>query len=268
MDKRHIMRTIFALIWKCFLIICPALLVCAIWEKAARRSSNFAFLFGSPSLVMKYLGNYVFHGEGVSDIFVTGAEAFGGFVAGNLLGVIFGLALAYFPKIERTVRSYMIMLGAIPIFALAPIMIMWFGVGYLAKFMMALLSVVLVTTAIAYTGAINTNPGLFRLLMSFEASRWQIFKKVVIPSALNSVITSFRLTVGFALVGAFIGEFISAERGLGYRILKASGLYNIPGVIGGVLLIAFLALTLRGILYVFVRLLVPWHWESQEPLAT
>lgn len=247
------------------LVTMPCLLACFLWEIAAINSSRFAFLFGSPTLVLKYLYSYICHGNGVSDILITASEALGGFIVGNLLGICIGLGLAFFPRIERTTRIYIIMFGAIPIFALAPITIMWFGVQYLSKFMMAMLATIFVATEHAYTGAIQSDPELIMLLKSFGASKKQVFTKVIFPSSLNSVATSFRITVGLSLVGAFIGEFISANKGLGFRILKSSGLYNIPGVIGGVLLIALIALLMRAILFICMKVVIPWHYESKKP---
>ncbi|MBW8016243.1 MAG: ABC transporter permease [Planctomycetes bacterium] len=254
-----------AAVFKTLIAIMPFLFACLLWELAARNSSRFAFLFGSPTLVLKYLFNYICYDNGVSDILITASEAFSGFIVGNILGICLGLGLAFFPRIERITRVYIIMFGAIPIFALAPVTIMWFGIQFLLKFMIAMLSTIFVATEHAYTGAIQSDPELIMLLNSFGASKKQVFSKVIFPSSINSVATSFRITVGLSLVGAFIGEFISAEKGLGYQILKSSGLFNIPGVIGGVLLIALLAIFMRAILFVIMRAVIPWHYESKKP---
>lgn len=245
----------------CFVLLIPAMIFLIVWEVAAIKISKFSFLFGSPTLIFGYLKNYIFSSDGIVDFFVTMSEALGGFVAGNLLGIILGLILAYSPTIQKIVKPYMIILGAIPIFALAPIMIMWFGVGYFSKFMMAVLSTLFITAEHAYSGAIETNNDYLTLLKSFGATRWQVFKKAMIPSSLTWVITSFRLTISFALLGAFIGEYISSNRGLGYRILKSSGLYNIPGVLGGIFLIVILAFFFRLLINFLIKIFIPWHKE-------
>ena len=136
-------------------------------------------------------------------------------------------------------------MGSIPIFAIAPMMIMWFGVGFFSKFMMAFFSTFLITTLNSYFGAIQAPQDLIDLLNSFKASKLQCFLKVNIPSSLSWVVASFKLTIGFSLLGAFIGEFISSDKGLGHRILRCGGLFDIPGVISGIVLIAFLALCLN-----------------------
>ncbi len=245
-------------------LLCPALALCLVWQYCAGRSSRAAFLFGSPSLVFKYLIHYFFSGSALVDITVTSAEAFTGFIVGNAVGTILGVGLAFFPRIQVVAKPYVIMLGSIPIFALAPLMIIWFGIGFFAKFMMAFFSTFLIATVHAYNGATQANPDLVQLLMTFNASRFQIFRKVVIPSAVEWVVLSFRITIGFALLGAFIGEFISAERGLGYRILKAGALYNIPGVLSGVLLIALLALVFDKFVDAIARVLLPWRQTTES----
>jgi NitT/TauT family transport system permease protein len=113
-------------------------------------------------------------------------------------------------------------------------------------------------------GPIETNDEFIKLLKSFDASRWQIFKKVIIPSSLSWVIASFRLTISFALLGAFIGEYMSSNSGLGYRILKSSGLYNIPGVLGGIFLMVILAFIFRVIVSFLIKIFIPWHQEMNE----
>jgi len=110
-------------------------------------------------------------------------------------------------------------------------MIMWFGTGLFAKIMMAMLSTIIIAFSQSYEGARNVEIKQINLLRSFGANKSLIFKKLIIPSSLIWVFNSLRLTVSFALLGAFIGEFISAEAGLGYRILKAGGLYDVPLVL-------------------------------------
>jgi NitT/TauT family transport system permease protein len=244
------------------LLLLPAAILCAVWEWAAWESVRTQFLFGSPSLVGKHLWRYLWSGDAPIDLLITGGEAFAGFLAGNVVGMVLGLGLAYSPRLQYVARPYVVIMGSIPIFALAPMMIMWFGVGYFAKVMMAILSTFLVTTVQAYTGATSADPELIELLRSFNASRFEVFKKVVFPSSLEWVVSSFRLTVGFALLGAFIGEFISAERGLGFRILKSGGLFDIPGVIAGVVLIAALALALTKGVDLLSRYVLRWRQDE------
>ena len=162
---------------------------------------------------------------------VTGIEALAGFLIGVTIGSCIGFSLLYFPKLAAISRLYVLALGAIPVFAFAPMMIVWFGVGLKMKIAMATFSTILVALSQAYDGGKNVNPELKRLFELNNSSNRQIFQKLVLPSSIDWVLASLRLNIGLALLGAFIGEFIASERGLGHIMLKAGGLYDIPYVL-------------------------------------
>ena len=239
------MSKLFRATYRWGVVAMPGLAACCLWELLVMRSDRWQFLFGSPLLVLSSLFTYVVKGSALVDLLITGAEAVGGFVVGNALGLVVGLGLAYYPRVQNIAKWYIAGLGAIPIFSLAPMMIMWFGVGYFAKLMMAVFSTFFVTAVQAYTGATQVDKNYMRLMASLGATDRQAFIKVAIPSSISFVVASFRLTIGFALLGAFVGEFISADKGLGYRILKSGGLYDIPGVLSGIVLIIVLAIFLN-----------------------
>jgi NitT/TauT family transport system permease protein len=122
-----------------------------------------------------------------------------------------------------------------------------------SKIMIAALSTVFVALMQAYTGATEVSSDYLRLMKTFGATQGQTFRKVVAPSSIVWVISAFRLNVGFAILGAFIGEFISSSAGLGHLILVASGLFDISLVLCGVILLSGLAF----ILYFLVGQLEP-----------
>jgi NitT/TauT family transport system permease protein len=194
---------------------------------------------------------------------ITGLEAISGFIVGNILGMVMGIGLAFFPLAQRIAKPYMTVVGAIPVFALAPMMIMWFGVGCMAKAFLAMLSTLLIAITNAYEGAVQTDPNLIAMSRSFGASRFQIFRLLVLPSAVSWLISSLRMSIGFALLGAFIGELISADRGLGYAIMKAGGLYDIPRVLAGVVLMVTLALLQTFVVDCVSRRLLRWRVTGQ-----
>jgi NitT/TauT family transport system permease protein len=126
-------------------------------------------------------------------------------------------------------------------------MIVWFGVGFGMKVAIAVFSTVFVAFNQAYKGANSVALEYVDTLKGMNASRSQIFQKVIIPGSLDWVLSSIRLNVGFGLLGAFIGEYISANEGLGYLILRASSLYNIPRAFAAAIGIIALALILDNI---------------------
>ncbi len=126
------------------------------------------------------------------------------------------------------VEPFVIALGSIPIIALAPIIIIWFGTGLISKVAMSTLSVVIVALVTSYKGAVGVDTDQINLMRTLGASKFQIFRKLVVPASLIDIFAGLKLTVGFALIGAIVGEFMSSSDGLGHAIFKAGSLYIIP----------------------------------------
>jgi NitT/TauT family transport system permease protein len=199
------------------------------------------FLIAKPSSIAIALVARISDGSIFIDAGTTAIEAFSGLVLGTLIGTGIGLSLWFSPTVARIMKPYVLILGSIPILAIAPILIVWLGVGLEMKIAMATIGTLFVALMQAYEGAHNVDPDQIRLLRIFGASKSQIFRKVIVTSSLTWVFASLKLNSGFALLGAFIGEFISSERGLGHLILRAGSLYNVPLVFAGALVIVLLA---------------------------
>ncbi len=226
--------------------------ILAVWQVFATQFPRFNFLFGSPSEIWASLVQNTASGLLVGDFFITGFEALTGFVLGVIFGTITGFVLWYSPLVARIFRPYIVIFGAIPIFAFAPMVIVWFGIGLSMKIAMATLGAFLVALTQAYEGAKSVDIEEFRLLKIFGATRFQIFQKVIFPSSLSWVLASMKLNVGFALLGAFIGEFISSNQGLGHFMIRSGSLYDIPSVFAGGAYLVLLALLLN-LIVVFVE---------------
>jgi NitT/TauT family transport system permease protein len=230
----------------------------ALWEYATSLDRQTAFLFGSPSAIAGFLVQTIRDGSMLRDTWVTATETIIGFVLGNLIGTVIGLSLWYSQFVARVAHPFIVALGSIPIIALAPIMIIWFGTGLASKVAMATLSVVVVAIVTSYKGALSVDPDQINLMRTLGGAKRQIFRKLVIPSALGDIFAGLRLTVGFALIGAIIGEFMSSSEGLGHAIFKAGSLYNIPRVFASLVATIALALALTWAVGRLERLLTPW----------
>lgn len=224
--------------------VLPLLLFFSAWYLLTSGDSRNAFFFGSPWAYLTALFDGLVRGDLLWDTLVTGAEAVIGFLVGNTVGAVTGFMLWKSPRASRALRPYIIVLGSAPLFAFAPIIIIWFGTGFLSKAVVATFSTVFVALMQAFSGAEQVDPRFPELVRSFGGNQQTVFRKIVIPSSLVWVIAGFRLNVGLALLGAFLGEYISSEAGLGHLILIAGGLYNIPLVLVGVTMIGFLGLAL------------------------
>ena len=209
----------------------PLIIFVLIWHLLTGYSADRQFIFSSPALVTAAFTRLLASGELLHNTEVTVGEAVAGFFASVPQAVPLSAYLSGHSKIVAAVaRPYITALGTVPIFALAPMVIVWFGIGLWSKIMLAFLATVAVAIVQSYQGAVSIEPRYLRLMKVVGASRWQTFRLLVIPSSLIWVINALRLNIGLALLGAFIGEFISSEEGLGYMINKASGLYDMATV--------------------------------------
>lgn len=227
--------------------ILPALLLLAAWQMAVDGNQRLEFLFASPHRIAQIAWVEWRNAEIWYHSWVTFVEAALGLLAGTVLGTLAGLLLWGNGRIDRITRPYLIVLGSIPMIALAPITIMWFGIGLLSKVVMAGFAVFFVSMMQAYEGASVIGRAYLGFANSIAAPTHRIIRRVVLPGAFSWVIAGYKMNVGAALMGAFVGEFVSSEAGLGHYILKASSLYDMPRVLFGVLMLSLLALLMTAL---------------------
>jgi len=220
----------------------PLIIFLALWEIFTMNSQRHTFLFSRPSKIMSTLFEKISNGELVHHFGVTAFEAFVGLLLGILIGSVIGFLLLYFPKVSKLSKYYVLALSSIPIFAIAPMMIIWFGTGISMKIAMAFFSTVFIAIFQAYQGGQNISKQDADFFKLNSASDKQRFWKLTFPSSIDWLIQSLKLNSGMAVLGAFIGEFISSESGLGYIIIKAGGLYNVSYVLAATICIVILTL--------------------------
>jgi NitT/TauT family transport system permease protein len=175
-------------------------------------------------------------------IAATGGAALAGLTLGTFFGTVLGLLTWFSRSTANVLRPFVLALGAMPILAIAPLMIIWFGIGIQMKIALACLSTIFVAFAQSSRGAENVSSSYVDVLRGMKASGKHIFTQVVVPGSLDWVFSAMRLNAGLALLGAFIGEFIASNIGLGYLVLRAASLYNVPRAIAASLFIVTLAL--------------------------
>lgn len=213
-----------------------------VWEISATLFPRIEFAVARPTSVASELVDLLRGWTVFPHILATGGAAFLGLLLGTCLGTVFGLLTWFSYSTARLLQPFILALGAVPILAVAPLMIIWFGIGFQMKVALACLSTVFVAFAQSARGAQQVSENHIQVLQGMNATRRQTFVMAVIPGSLDWVFSAMKLNAGLALLGAFIGEFIASTVGLGYLVLRASSLYNVPRAIAASFFIVGLAL--------------------------
>lgn len=221
-----------------------AVAVFVLWELAVRSGLAKVYIYGQPSGIIAKGAGLIASGELWRHLGLTAIEAITGFVVGSALGSLCGLALWLAPTVAAVLRPIMVAINGVPKIALAPLIIVWFGVGIEAKIAIAAILSFIVSLITTFAGTAEVDGDLVRLMRSLGATPLQIWRKVVIPSTLPWVVSALRLNVGFSLIGAVVGEYISAKEGLGYLVYYSGVLYDLNSVWVGIFALMALALVL------------------------
>lgn len=230
------------------------------WQLAVNAGTVSALLYGSPERIWQTIARGIGSGSMLRDAGFTAVEALLGFVIGNLIGAGLGVALWHSRLVEQMLRPAIALLGATPIVALAPLVIVWAGTGLSSKVVMSAASVVVTALVLAFDGARGTDPLQIRLLRSMGAPTGRIFRLLVLPSSLTNICGGLRLTAGLALIGAIIGEFISSNAGLGHAILIAGSLYDVSTVLANLIVVGLLSLLLLSGIGRLERIMLRWRF--------
>ncbi|HEV8020613.1 MAG TPA: ABC transporter permease [Candidatus Lustribacter sp.] len=230
----------------------------AIWELIGLFVVKNALFLATPTASLVALRDMWADGSLQKAMVISGEEFLIGFSIAVVAGILIGLVTASFEDASLVLTPWISGFYASPIVALAPLLILWFGVGIWSK-------IAVVISLVIFPMIINTEAGikqadavLIEAARSFGASPLQIFTKVSLPSALPYIIAGLRLGVGRGLIGVVIGELAGARGGLGYLINNASQVFNMPQLFASVIVLAAAGIALTALFQYFERVLVPW----------
>src|SRR5882757_1511260 len=216
----------------------------AFWEIGARLGWIDAFFWSQPSAIARTLVIFFTEGDAWTDISFTFRSTIFGFLIGTTAGSLFGLSFWWSRNYAAVVQPYIICFESIPKLALAPLIILVFGLGLTSKVAIATALTFVISTLTTFAGVKALDPDGEKLFYSLGASRWQVFRKLVVPFCLPWIISVLRVNIGLALTGAIVGEFIASQHGLGRAILYAGQTYDIALVWVAVLVLSTLAIVM------------------------
>jgi NitT/TauT family transport system permease protein len=237
------------------------------WQLLTSAKIVDPFFWGQPSGIVKQLSDWVQHGTAYGSlwlqIWITMKEALLGFLYGVIAGIVFGVLLGQVRFLADVLGPYIKVMNAIPRIVLGSIFTVALGLGTTSKVMLAAVLVFFVVFFNAFQGVREVDRSLVANARVLGASRLQIVRHVVLPSALTWIIASLHVAFGLSIIGAIVGEFLGAQRGLGLVIANAQNNFNPNGVFGAMLVIAVLALTAEALIGQLERRLLSWRPPSQ-----
>lgn len=235
-----------------------ALLV-GVWQALAAFNLIDPFFFSRPSAIAAKIWEWLLGGYIWPHLAVTLLEALLAFVIGAMLGIAAGLAFARIELLAAVFDPYIRILNALPRVILAPIFILWFGLGVASKVALGVTLVFFVVFFNTFQGIREVDPVVRNNTRMLQASDRQMLRYVYLPSAMAWIFSSLHTSIGFALVGAVVGEYIGASRGIGYVVAQAQGVFDTTGVFAGLILTSAVVLCIDLAINRLERHLLRWR---------
>ncbi|MBI3049861.1 MAG: ABC transporter permease [Acidobacteria bacterium] len=243
------------------------IVIVASWELVSGRVIS-EFFISRPSVIVGILREWTVNGSILFHAGITAGEAFSGFLLGGLAGMTVGIVLGRARLLADVVDPFIMAFYSLPKIALAPLFILWFGIGMDMKIVLTGTVVFFLVFLNTYTGVRNVSRELVAILSLMGAREWHLLAKVVIPSAVTWVFAGLRISVPYALIGAIVGELIASNRGLGFLLADAAGQFDTGGVFAALIAIMLLAFLLNTAVKYTERKAMPWKSADETREVT
>jgi NitT/TauT family transport system permease protein len=244
--------------------------VLGLWEWVAR-AFHTEFWTSRPSAIAVELVRWGESGTLASDLRLTLIEAGAGFVIGSICGGLTGFVLGWVRKLGDLFEPFVLSLYTLPKIALAPLFVLWFGIGATNKIMFSAMLVFFMVFFTTFQGTRQVDQDLVENARLLGASRWGIWTKIAIPYSAVWMFTGVRIGLPYSLIGAIVGEFVAAEAGVGFRIKEATSFFNTAAVFAGLIVLMAISLVLLGVLRLIELRVLRWQTASgviiEEPVA-
>ncbi|MGD0498157.1 MAG: ABC transporter permease [Bryobacteraceae bacterium] len=233
------------------------LVLLVVWEVSDRVFHFNQLVLPSPSAILAATGNNL--PRLLKETGITMLESVLGFLLGGVAAYLLAILFAHSRPAQDAFYPYAVALKSTPLIAIAPLLVMWFGNGLLSKVVMSALVAFFPILVNSVNGLTSVDPQIMDLMKSLSASRWQVLRKIRIPNSLGYLFASMKIASSLAVVGAVIGEFTGATRGIGYLINTASYYLETPLVFAGVAMISFGGILFFGLMAYLERKVVFWQ---------
>lgn len=190
---------------------------------------------------------------------VTLYETLLGFVLAALLGIMLAVMIVGFPPFRHTIYPSVVAFNSLPKVAIAPLMIIWFGIGISSKVAMSFFLSFFPIVINAMAGLEQVEPQLLELMQSLKASRFRVFYEVRLPNSLPFIFEGLKIAMPLAVIGAIVGEFIGSSAGLGFVLLSAQSAMNTPTVFAALLWITAMSMMLYGLVVLMAKISIRWR---------
>lgn len=231
-----------------------------LWEAAFRFGMVNPIFAGHPVGIFKFLFEGIVINQAILEhLFVTLASTLAAFALGSVFGILTGLMFVNFPTLERFLDPIFSGLNALPRIALAPLFLLWFGLGMASKIALGVSLTYFIVLSSTVAGARSVNTDHLVLARTLGASSTQIFRRITLWSAIPTVFSGLRLGLIYALLGVVGGEIIAAQRGLGQYLSFLAGTFQLNGVFAVLLLLALIGTALTWIMSVVETRLLQWR---------
>lgn len=224
--------------------IIAGILIIFLWEFLTRIGWLDSYYWSSPLTIVRTGWTAITKGTLLQDLAYTSGATIIGFILGTLAGSVIGLSFWWSGLYAKIAEPYLIAFNAVPKLALAPVLVIMFGIGFHSKVMLAFLMTVVVAAIAAHSGVKNIDRDLEKMLISLGAKRRHVFMKVVIPASMPWMVGILKINISLALAGTIVGEFISSRQGIGRMILYAGQVLNMDLVWVGVVSLSVLSIVM------------------------
>jgi NitT/TauT family transport system permease protein len=246
------------ILWR---VLC-LLVVVGIWQLCSERLID-PYYISSPSRIAQDVWEGFVEGSLARDIGTTMSEAGLGLVLGMATGIVAGLLFAVAPLLDRVLEPFVGAINAVPRPALAPLFVLWFGLGLASKVLVVWSLVFFVAFYNAYQGVKSIDQDVINAVRVMRAGRRQMLRIVVLPAVFSWVFAAFKLSVGYAMIGAILGEFVGATSGLGYQLTQAQGLLDTDRVFSIVVVTGVMAAIVLWLAQQLENRVLKWRPQVQ-----